>query len=232
MAGAETEAGGSRVQWLVQWQPRTEGEGQRTLEQVRGGSREHAGPGVCRVLRGLLRPRHEPLCSSGEDAMGRHSGVSSQEAPPGPPAQQRQALLGLTLKPRVTSSTPPRPLHSAGGRGAGALLRGCSGRASRGAPGRPQGQRSQSRQRQPAPRPSGRDTTRVLSQPRAKPSRGICLSVGGRAWPMFQKTTWPPSGSQAWGYAGTHQEGSVPHPHSAPQNPHITRFLDDTNWMA
>lgn len=56
VAGAETEAGGSRVQWLVQWQPKTEGEGQRTLEQVRGGSCEHAGPGVCRVLKGLLRP--------------------------------------------------------------------------------------------------------------------------------------------------------------------------------
>lgn len=32
--------------------------------------------------------------------------MSSQEAPPGPPAQQRQALPGLTLKPKVTSGPP------------------------------------------------------------------------------------------------------------------------------
>lgn len=72
VAGAETEAGGSRVQRLVQ--PRAEGEGQRTLEQVRGGSREHAGPGVCRVLRGLLRPWQEPLAAQvkmpGGDTVG------------------------------------------------------------------------------------------------------------------------------------------------------------------
>lgn len=35
-----------------------------------GGSREHAGPEVCSVLRWLHRPRQVPLCSSGEDASG------------------------------------------------------------------------------------------------------------------------------------------------------------------
>ena len=49
---------------------------------------------------------------------------------------------------------------------------------------------------------------------------------------MFQKTTWLPSGGQDWAHAGTHQAGGVPHPHSAPQSPHITRFLDGTGWMA
>lgn len=94
------------------------------------------------------------------------------------------------------------------------------------------------------PRPSGRDTTGDQPAPAQAITRNplVCreAKTRGGTWSMFQKTTWPASGGQEWRRAGPHWREmwdppptlSLQSPQSLEVCPHVTRFLDDTNWMA
>lgn len=166
-----------------------------------GGSREHAGPGVYSTLRGGIGPGRRHFAAQVKRPVETQWG-EQPGACPGPPAQQTQSFPGLTLRPRALPVSPSLSRWSRDrrtGRAPERVLREPDAHKDSG----PNPDRGS---RRPGPQAV---TPRVLSQPRAKPSRGICLSSRkprpGAGQSMFQKATWPASGGQEWRRAGTHR---------------------------
>ena len=168
--------------------------------------------------------------------LSKRSPARGSHSSPGPPAQQTQSRLGLTLKPRalpVSSSLSRWSRDRRTGRAPERVLREPDARKKSG-PNPDKGSRS------PGPQAG---TPCVLSQPRAKPSRGICLSArkprpgAGRSvseghlafewWSGVETRRDPPVGDVA-----PRRTLSLQNPWSLEVCPHVTRFLDDTNRMA